>query len=105
MAVYLALLTTSSVHLYRGAFPERRGGTNSLIYFGEIAKQQESEFLHARKSRSSDALVDDRLGQAWRNSSILCNKFDSLERAYRYMALSAIPWVLSTLSLALGSFR
>ena len=37
----------------------------------------------------------DLLGQAWRNSEILVDKFIHLKRAFIFMAVSLVPWTVA----------
>jgi len=91
----LALVVVSCFHLYRCTVPDRKGGTNSLIFFGTIAQLSESEFLNACRGRSHTELIDDLLEQTWRNSKILQRKFDGLEQAYKLMIAAAVPWTIA----------
>jgi hypothetical protein len=44
-AVCILLVGASLFYVYRCSFPSLTGGTNSLIYFREIAKRREAEFI------------------------------------------------------------
>jgi hypothetical protein len=94
---FLSLFVVSCFHLYRCTVPDRNGGTNSLIFFGSIAKNSESEFLGACAERSADDLISDLLSQTWRNSRILQRKFDALELAYKLMIAAIVPWTIALL--------
>ena len=85
-------LVASFCHLWRGAFPDRRGGTNSLVYFGSIARMSESHFRDSFSAQSPEALADDLLNQVWRNAKIVDQKFASLCRAYVATLLAVLPW-------------
>lgn len=78
--------------LYRVAFPALGGGHQSLIYFREIARRTESNFIDAFTAQEESIRTKDLLGQAWRNSCILASKFDALKWAFILMALAIIPW-------------
>src|SRR5947208_1158161 len=41
----VSLIFSSYWHLFRAAYPDLKGGTASLIYFREIAKRKESQFI------------------------------------------------------------
>ena len=89
-------LALSLYHLYRGAVPDTRGGSDSLIYFGSVAAiEQESQFIGTTRGRTNQALADDIYGQVWRNSKILSDKFQGLQSAYRYLLLSIVPWLVT----------
>jgi hypothetical protein len=79
--------------LYRVAFPTLHGGHHSLVYFREIAKRTESNFIEDFLAQDDTVRVKDLLGQVWRNSEIVKLKFDSLRWAFILMALAITPWV------------
>jgi Family of unknown function (DUF5706) len=93
--VTVAVLAASLWFLYRVAFPALDGGHESLIYFREIAKRTESNFIDAFSAQEEVPRVKDLLGQVWRNSCILTAKFDALKRAFILMALAIIPWAIA----------
>ena len=91
--LYLAPLTVSFWHLWWGYFPDLRGGSDSLIYFGRIANMSESHFLGACSKRGESEFENDILGQCWRNAKILSLKFQSLKYSYRATAVAIAPWM------------
>jgi hypothetical protein len=105
MAVATALATgsliVSYVYLYRGGFPDVKGGHASVIYFKEIAKSTEVKFIAEYCQQTSESLRQDVLGQVWRNSEILTEKFRCLKLAFICMAIGALPWALSLAIFAL----
>lgn len=96
----VALLGASIVFLYRGAFPSLKGGNASLVYFREIANRTEHQFIEEFKQQAEEARVNDLLGQVWRNSEILKEKFDALKMAFRLLAVALIPWVVALVLFA-----
>jgi hypothetical protein len=94
------LLAISYWHLYKEAFPSLDGGHDSLIYFREIAKRTESQFIGAFQNQTEDFYLADLLSQVWRNSEILRNKFDHIRRAIDFMALAVLPWLIALAMLA-----
>jgi hypothetical protein len=100
-ALASGLLTASYVYLYRGGFPDVKGGHSSVIYFKEIAKRTEATFIAEYCRHTSESLRQDVLGQIWRNSEILTEKFRCLKLAFICMAISALPWALSLAVFAL----
>lgn len=90
--ITLAMIATSLWFLYRVAFPALDGGHESLIYFREIARRTESNFIDAFSAQEEIPRIKDLLGQAWRNSRILTAKFDALKRAFILLALAILPW-------------
>ncbi|MFW9438924.1 Pycsar system effector family protein [Xanthomonas euvesicatoria] len=98
-AIFGMLLIASFMQLYRGSFPNLEGGHASIVFFREIQKKSETEFLKAYREASAEALAEDYLGQAWRNSKILTMKFDRLKSSYIYMAWAVLPWAVTLMSL------
>jgi hypothetical protein len=93
--VAAGLLVGSYYCLYRGGFPNLKGGHSSNVYFKDIAARNESRFVDDYKNQSWEALRLDLLSQIWRNSEILTEKFRYLRFAFVCMAFAAVPWVLS----------
>lgn len=93
VVAYLILVGACMRALYRGAAPDRAGGTGSLLYFKPIAKMSESQFLGAVQEREMSALIEDLYGQVWRNSRILDAKFEALEQAYSALIASSLVWL------------
>jgi Family of unknown function (DUF5706) len=83
--------------LYKGAFPNLKGGTSSLVYFREIAGRTESRFVDEFTKQTAEEHTRDLLGQVWRNSEILKEKFDCLRIAFVCLALAIPPWAASLL--------
>ena len=74
----------------------------SLIYFREVAGRTETRFIEEFKEQSDSHHVSDLLGQVWRNSEILKEKFDHLKTAFVFLALAIPPWGIA---LALFSLK
>lgn len=96
--------------LYRCAYPSLDGGERSLIYFREIAKLREADFIASFEKLTEEEVAKDLLGQVWRNSKILAAKFDALKVAFVLTAISLLPWVIhlaaaSTLHAQLPTLR
>lgn len=92
--VAVLLLSASLYFAYRCTFPSLKGGSASLIYFAEIAKLREANYIESIKSADTEQLTDDFLGQAWRNSEILALKFSAIKNAFALTAAALIPWVI-----------
>jgi hypothetical protein len=99
--VTVILLVLSFFHLYRGGFPNTKGGHSSLIYFREIAARTEARFLEAYICETPQGFRADLLAQVWRNSEILAAKYDHLKLAFIFMASALLPWAAT---LAMFSF-
>ncbi len=91
----LMLLAFSYWHLYRGAFPNLAGGDRSLVYFREIAKRTENKFIDEFLTQQESDYAKDLLGQAWRNSVILRDKFDHLKLSFAFLAAAVFPWAIT----------
>jgi hypothetical protein len=92
LAVFVVLLLAVSLYFtYRSAFPVLKGGHGSLIYFREIAKRTEANFIDEFIAQKDDAHVRDLLGQVWRNAEILTIKFDAMKIAFGLTAFALIP--------------
>jgi hypothetical protein len=101
-ALASGLLIASYVYLYRGGFPDVKGGHSSVIYFKEIAKRTEAAFIAEYCRQTLESLRQDVLGQVWRNSEILTEKFRCLKLAFICMAIGALPWAFSLAVFALA---
>ena len=95
------LLAVSLWYLYKGAFPKLKGGGMSLVYFREIARRTEPKFIDEFLKQSEEARAKDLLGQVWRNSEILTEKFDDLKKAFVCLALAIPPWVVALIIFTL----
>lgn len=93
LLVASALLALSFYFVYRCSFPNLKGGHSSLVYFGEISKMREQEYLKAFHKASVDEIADDLLAQTWRNAQILTKKFDAIKIAFILTGLALVPWV------------
>jgi len=101
-AIIAVLLIAASIcFLYQGAFPRLKGGFASLVYFREIALRTEHKFIEDFKGQTEEQRINDLLGQVWRNSEILKQKFDALKIAFILLAIAIVPW-LSSLVLFAG---
>jgi hypothetical protein len=93
--VTFLLVALSFWHLYKSAFPNLAGGNLSLVYFREIAKRTETRFIDEFIAQQEADYVKDVLGQVWRNSEILTQKFIHLKWAFFLTAAAVIPWTIS----------
>lgn len=94
-AIAAVLLSAASLYfIYRCMFPDLKGGANSLIYFREIAKKTEADFIAEVLAQDDQKYARDLLGQVWRNSEILKMKFDAMKIAFILVTLALIPWLL-----------
>ncbi len=91
----ITLLLLSLFRLYQLAFPRLEGGGNSLLYFAEIAKLRESEFIDRFVTQSSNEHLKDVLGQVWRNSEIVSGKYVALRDGMILMGCAVPFWIAS----------
>lgn len=90
-----ALLSYSLLHVFRTFFPHLDpAARRSIFYFGDIAKEDCTDFTRRVANITDGEVLDDLLNQVWRNSEILEIKYKSVERAFRFLAVAIIPWAL-----------
>ncbi|NCP20308.1 MAG: hypothetical protein GW855_14275 [Erythrobacter sp.] len=87
-------LLVSYYHLFRANFPDDNGGEKSLIFFKEIQKRTESNYIAEFLDCSEATLRNDLLGQVWRNSRIVCEKYQRVKLAIIATAISIAPFVM-----------
>jgi hypothetical protein len=85
-------LGVSYYFVYRCSFPNLSGGHLSLVYFKEIAKLREQQYVRSFRDMTEDAYVDDVLSQVWRNAEILTEKFRAIKVAFVITGLCLLPW-------------
>lgn len=95
-AAYVILSGLAGFDVWQCVFPDRRGGQRSLIYFGAIADRTQGDFEKSFKAISEADLLDDVLGQVWRNAEIVCDKYKAVQRAIRW-ATASLAALLATL--------
>lgn len=105
LAIFLACAVYVFVHLYLCTYPHLKGGNSSLVYFGEIAKLREVEYIERYSALTKDELKADLSGQIWRNSEIAACKYRYLKNATIAAMLSLIPWTLFLLSTSLSHWQ
>lgn len=105
LAAFVICQAWALLALYRGSFPELNGGHASLVYFREVAKLREADYTQRFAALPKNELARDHLEQAWRNARILTTKFNQLQRAYQWTALSIVPWMIALALLAAGVTR
>lgn len=91
--VTLTLLVASYFFLYRCNFPELNGGGRSLIYFAEIQKRTEADYIADYEAADDQVYRRDLLGQIWRNSQIICAKYKAVAAATRLTLAAFIPFI------------
>lgn len=94
MALTIAGLIASYVFLYRSNFPNTGGGEGSLIHFVQVQKRTEANYLEEYLSADEERYRRDMLGQVWRNSQILCGKYNDVAKALRFTGVALIPFCI-----------
>jgi hypothetical protein len=94
----LIVIGISVVFVYRCSFPSMDGGHDSLIYFAEIAKRREADFIERCLNVEEQAYVVDVLGQVWRNSEILTVKFKAIKTSFLATAIALFPFFMFLLA-------
>jgi hypothetical protein len=97
------MLAVSLYFVYRCQFPQLDGGHGSIVYFREITKRTESDFISEFHSATHEKYLDDILGQVWRNSEILQFKFAVLKRSFLLTGFALIPWFYYLAAVAYNS--
>lgn len=93
-ALLIVGLLVSYYHLFRANFPDDNGGEKSLVFFKEIQKRTEANYIAEFLDCSEEALRNDLLGQVWRNSCIVCEKYQRVKLAIIATAISIAPFVM-----------
>ena len=105
MVVFLFAIGWSMANLYRCAYPHLTGGNASLIYFGEIAKLRESEYIDKFGALTEEGYKAELAAQIWRNSEIVNMKYGYLKTATIAAMLSLIPWAFLLIATSLSHGR
>src|SRR5690606_37954629 len=93
-SVLLIGLLVSYYHLFCANFPDDKGGEKSLVFFKEIQKRTEANYIAEFLECSEATLRNDLLGQVWRNSCIVCDKYQRVKLAIIATAITIAPFVV-----------
>jgi hypothetical protein len=99
--LFVAGMAIVQFALYTCTYPQLKGGSQSIIYFGEIAKRSEANFLRDYNAMSLQELHDEIASQIWRNSEIVAAKYKALKLATRAIIASLVPWAVILLCTSL----
>ena len=72
-----------------------------MVYFSEIAARTEVKFVDEFITQRETEYTKDVLGQVWRNSEILKQKFAHLKTAFVLTAWSVLPWTIALAGYAM----
>jgi hypothetical protein len=87
-AAYVLASAFSASRIWQCVFPDQKGGQGSLIYFGAIAGRTEGGFRREFNAATEAELLDDVIGQVWRNAEIVCAKYSAVQSSVRYATIS-----------------
>lgn len=104
-AVFVICTVWSIGNLYRCTFPSLKGGHASLVYFKEIAKLTEGQYLERYQALDEATLKRDVIGQIWRNSEIVAAKYGYLKQATIATMVSILPWALLLLGTSIVHWK
>ena len=105
-AVLLVLgLIGSYTFLYRCNFPDLSGGQGSLVYFSAIQVRTETTFRNEFEAISEADYRSDMLGQVWRNSHILSEKYRAIAVAIRITLATFLPFAIFLVMTAVEHSR
>jgi len=99
--VFLITTGWSGSCVWRCLFPDRKGGQGSLIYFGSIANRTEGSFQSDFKAASDGQLLDDVLGQVWRNAEIVCDKYIAVQSSIRWATVSLLSLIVTLVATSI----
>lgn len=85
-------LMISYFHLLRANFPDVNGGESRLVFFKTIKERTEIAYRDALTASSDAQFRDDLIGQIWRNSCILCDKYKFVKKAIIATTISLVPF-------------
>lgn len=91
---YLGCSAWAFLNLFMCTHPTLDGREQSLIYFGEIIKIDQSVYCNKLISLKEDELREDLAKQIYRNSQIVDQKYSHLSRAGTGLLVGMIPWTL-----------
>jgi hypothetical protein len=90
----LMLIACSYTSLYQAAYPRIEGGKDSLFYFNEVGQITETKYVERFLATSAQELEKDLLGQIWRNSQILRDKFTHVKSSFQFTLAALLPLIL-----------
>jgi len=98
-------LVASYFFLYRANFPDLNGGQGSLVYFATISDRTEANYIEEYEAITEVKYRADMLGQIWRNSHILCDKYKAVAVAVRVTLATLLPFVIFLIMTAIQHSR
>lgn len=93
--VSVTLLSINFLFVYLGRYPQLKGPSESLLYFGSISKKGVKQYEQEFFKRSIEEHLKDMLKQCHRNAEILSLKFRYLKGAYLLLLSTVGPWAIT----------
>lgn len=97
------LLSISILCVCMAAFPRLKAPASSLIYFGEIVRHKQLDFVSKVISVDIAAWIDDAAVQCYRNAEIAWSKHRHIRSALSVLFVALIPWVIAVSALLKGA--
>lgn len=80
--------------VYLVNYPQTKGPTKSLNFFGGISKHTFREYSAAFMKVTASDHLSDLLEQCHRNAEIVSWKFSALKWAYKWLLIGVVPWMI-----------
>lgn len=105
LIAFLSCAVLALLNIYQCAHPTLNGNGESLIFFTEIEKLNQDDFIDKFKEQTDDGFRDDLLRQIHRNSQIVTQKYASLRRAGTSVLIGTVPWAMILLISSINNYR
>lgn len=105
LIAFLSCTVLALLNIYQCAHPTLRGNGQSLIFFAEIDKLVQVDFIKKFNEQSEEELRTDFLRQIHRNSQIVTQKYASLRRAGTSILIGTVPWIIILLISSVNNYR
>jgi hypothetical protein len=104
-AFVIVALVASYAFLYQCNFPDIKGGQGSLVYFTAISERTESNYKTELEAAGEEEYRADLIGQIWRNSQILSEKYKAVAMATRLTLAALVPFAVFLIMTAVEHTR
>lgn len=98
----LAALVIALSFLCLASFPRLNGPSNSVIFFGTIAKRGRDEYIETMSNLSVEDYVSDLAVQVHRNAEIASAKFRYVRWSLKVLLTSVLFWGISFVIIVAG---
>ncbi|MBA2590545.1 MAG: hypothetical protein H0U98_18185 [Alphaproteobacteria bacterium] len=93
--IALVFLIISLIAIYFSQYPRTVSSTKSLLFFGDIAHMERTDFARSFCARTGQEHLDDLCDQSHINAVIIGRKFAALKVALVFLLAASIPWVIA----------